>query len=74
MRNSGAPAFTVDAGAHLHLARALGAADRVEAERHGARRGLDHAHRERGRRALRVGLFCIAIAAGREDECSRDQE
>jgi hypothetical protein len=66
-----------DARAQLHLARALGAADRLEHHRHLARRDLDHRHGQRRRRRLGVVLLLpgIALAAGGEREANAgDQE
>ena len=61
-----------DAGnprAHLHLARAFGAAHRLEAHRHVARRHLDHAHRHGLRRGLGVVLLLLGVAlAARRDQ------
>ena len=65
-----------DARAHLHFARALGAADRLEYDRHLARRHVDHGHRQRGRRRFGVVLLLlgIALAAGGERQASERNE
>ena len=67
-----------DARAYLHVARALGAAHRLEGNGHGLRRDLDHAHRHRRRRgAFCVGAFFIlrsALAAAGDEHGGRDDE
>jgi hypothetical protein len=60
-----------DARAHLHFARALGAPDRLEADRHAARRDLEQRHAERlGLDAPSGLLGAVLRSAGR---ARRDQ-